>query len=74
MRRPTHSWESTSNTYRDDGTVLLAHPKLLQKLFKEHPEKIGKRKARTPSHPNGPAPAHNVTTNKEQSPLIPIKT
>ncbi len=60
--------------HRDDGTVLLTQPKLLQKLFKEHPEKIGKRKARTPSHPNGPASAHNATTNKEQSPLIPIAT
>jgi hypothetical protein len=30
--------------HRDDGTVLLTQPKLLlQKLFKEHPEKIGKR-------------------------------
>jgi hypothetical protein len=41
--------------HRDDETVLLTQPKLLQKLFKEHPEKIGKRKARTPSHPHGPA-------------------
>ena len=49
--------------HRDDGTVLLTQPKLLQKLFKEHPEKIGK--ARTPSHPHGPAPAHNATTSKE---------
>ena len=60
--------------HRDDGTVLLTQPKLLQKLFKKHPEKIGKRKARTPSHPYGPAPAHNATTNKEQSPLIPVTT
>ena len=52
----------------DDGTVLLTQPKLLQKLFKEHPEKIGKRKARTPSHPYGPLPAHNAT------PLIPTTT
>jgi hypothetical protein len=40
--------------HRNDGIVLLTQPKLLQKLFKEHPEKIGKRKARTPSHPYGP--------------------
>jgi hypothetical protein len=60
--------------HNDDGTVLLTQPKLLLKLFKEHPEKIGKRKARTPSHPYGPAPAHNATTIKEQSPLIPITT
>jgi hypothetical protein len=59
---------------RDDGTVLLTQPKLLQKLFKEHPEKIGKRKARTPSHSYGPAPAHNATIIKEQSPLIPVTT
>ena len=58
----------------DDGTVLLTQPKLLQKLFKEHPEKIGKRKARTPTHPYGPAPAHNATIVKEQSPLIPVTT
>jgi hypothetical protein len=49
--------------HRDDGTVLLTQPKRLQKLFKEHPEKIGKRKARTPSHPYGPAPAHNTSNN-----------
>ena len=59
----------------DDGTVLLTQPKLLQKLFKEHPEKIGKRKARTPTHPYGPAPAHNATTIiKEQSPSMPVTT
>ena len=58
--------------HRDDGTVLLTQPKLLQKLFKEHPEKIGKRKARTPSHPYGPTPVHNATIIKEQSPLIPV--
>ncbi len=60
--------------HRDDETVLLTQPKLLQKLFKEHPEKIGKRKARTPTHPYGPAPAHNSTIVKEQSPLIPVTT
>jgi hypothetical protein len=61
--------------HRDDGTVLLSQPKLLQKLFKEHPENIGKRKkARTPSHQYGPAPAHNATTIEEQSPLIPVTT
>jgi hypothetical protein len=27
--------------HNDDGTILLTQPKLLQKLFKEHPEKIG---------------------------------
>jgi hypothetical protein len=44
--------------HRDNGTVFLTQPKLLQKLFKKtQPEKIGKRKARTPSHPYGPAPA-----------------
>jgi hypothetical protein len=58
----------------DDGTVLLTQPKLLQKLFKENPKKIGKRKARSSSHPYGPAPAHNATSNKEQAPLIPITT
>ena len=51
---------------------MLTQPKLLQKLFKKHPEKIGKRKAKTPSHPYGPAPAHNATTSKEQ--LIPVTT
>ena len=60
--------------HNDDGTVLLTQPKLLLKLFKEHPEKIGKRKARTPTNAYGPAPAHNATTIKEQSPLIPITT
>jgi hypothetical protein len=60
--------------HNDDGTVLLTQPKLLQKLFKEYPEKINKRKARKPSHPYGPALVHNATTNKEQSPLIPITT
>jgi hypothetical protein len=74
MRRPAHSWESTSIVHRDDGTVLLTQPKLLQKLFKEHPEKISKRKARTPTHLYGPVPAHNATTIKEQSPLIPVTT
>jgi hypothetical protein len=57
-----------------EQSCLLTQPKLLQKLFKEHPEKIGKRKARTPTHPYGPALAHNATTIKEQSPLIPITT
>ena len=52
------SFLGTQIKYRNDGTVLLTQPKLLQKLFKEHPEKIGKRKAGTPSHPYGPAPAH----------------
>jgi hypothetical protein len=60
--------------YRDDGIVLLTQPKLLHKLFKEYPEKIGKCKAMTPSHPYGPAPAHNATTIKEQSPLIQVIT
>ena len=31
--------------HRDDGIVLLTQSTLLQKLFKEHPKKIGKRKA-----------------------------
>ena len=61
--------------HRDDGTVLLIQPKLLQKLFKKHPEKIGnKRKAGMPLHPYGPAPAHNATTSKEQSPPIKVTT
>jgi hypothetical protein len=36
--------------HNDDGTVLITQPKLLQKLFKEHPEKIarpGRRHTRT---------------------------
>ena len=53
--------------HRDDGTLLHTQLKLLQKLFKEHPEKIGKCKARTLLHPYRPAPAHNATTSKEQS-------
>ena len=56
----------------DDGTVELTQPKLLQKLFKEHPEKVGKRKARTPTHPYGPAPAHNAT--KQDTPAIAVTT
>ena len=66
--------DSFLGIHNDDGTVLLTQPKLLQKLFKEHPEKIGKRKARTPSHPYGPTPAHYATSIKEQSPLIPVTT
>jgi hypothetical protein len=58
--------------HRDDGTVMLTQPKLLQKLFKEHPEKIGKRKARTPTHPYGPAPPHNAT--KQDTPAIAVTT
>jgi hypothetical protein len=55
--------------HNEDGTVTLTQPKLLQKLFKEHPEQPSKRKARTPTHPYGPVPSHNK--EKEQSPLIP---
>ncbi len=33
--------------HNQDGTVTLTQPKLLQKLFKEHPEQPSKRKART---------------------------
>ena len=51
--------------HRDDGTVLLTQPKLLQKLFKEHPEKIGKRKARTPSHPYGRTCAGTQCHNRQ---------
>ena len=54
--------------HNEDGTVTLTQPKLLQKLFKEHPEQPTKRKARTPTHPYGPVPAHNK--EKEQSPPI----
>ena len=46
-------------THNDDGTVIRTQPKLLQKLFKEHPVKITKRKAKTPTHPYGPVPPHN---------------
>ena len=59
--------------HRDDRT-LITQPKLLQKLLKEHPKKIGKCKARMPLHPYGPAPAQNATTIKEQSSLIPVTT
>ena len=59
-------------THNDDGTVILTQPKLLQKLFKEHPVKITKRKAKTPTHPYGPAPPHNK--QEEQSPSILITT
>ena len=45
--------------HRNDGTVLLIQPQLLQFM---------------PSHPYGPAPAYNATTIKEQSPLIPVTT
>jgi hypothetical protein len=72
--RKADSFLGSHTEHRDDGTVLLTQPKLLQKLFKEHPEKIGKRKARTPSHPYGPAPANNATTFKEQSLHIPVTT
>ena len=55
-------------SHNEDGTVTLTQPKLLQKLFKEHPEVTSKRKARTPTHPYGPVPPHNK--EKEQSPPI----
>ena len=69
----TDSFLAINIEHRDDRT-LITQPKLLQKLFKEHPKKIGKRKARMPLHPYGPAPAHNATTIKEQSSLIPVTT
>ncbi len=71
--KKTHSFLAINIEHRDDRT-LITQPKLLQKLFKEHPKKIGKRKARMPLHPYGPAPAHNTTTIKEQSLLIPVTT
>ncbi len=46
-------------SHNDDGTVTLTQPKLLQKLFKEHPEPSGKRKVKTPTYPYGPVPPHN---------------
>ena len=58
--------------HNEDGTVTLTQPKLLQKLFKEHPEQPSKRKARTPTHPYGPVPSHNK--EKEQSPPILVTT
>ena len=58
--------------HNGDGTVTLTQPKLLQKLFKEHPEPSVKRKAKTPTHPYGPVPPHNK--EKEQSPPIPVTT
>ena len=58
--------------HNTDGTVTLTQPKLLQKLFKEHPEKPTRRKARTPTHPYGPMPPHNK--EKEQSPPILVTT
>jgi hypothetical protein len=48
------------------GAVTLTQSKLLQKLFKEHPEQPSGRKARTSTHPYGPVPSHNK--EKEQSP------
>jgi hypothetical protein len=69
----TDSFLAINIEHRDDRT-LITQPKLLQKLFKERPKKIGKRKARMPLHPYGPAPAHNTTTIKEQSLLIPVTT
>ena len=56
----------------EDGTVTLTQPKLLQKLFKEHPEQSSKRKAKTPTHPYGPVSSHNK--EKEQSPPILVTT
>eukprot|EP01036_Dinobryon_divergens_P030113 gene30113-biopygen24268 len=58
--------------HNGDGTVTLTQPKLLQKLFKEHPGPSVKRKAKTPTHPYGPVPPHNK--EKEQSPPIPVTT
>ncbi len=55
--------------HNEDGTVTLTQPKLLQKLFKEHPEQP---KARPPTHPYGPVPSHNK--EKEQSPPILVMT
>ena len=60
-------------SHNDDGTVTLTQPKLLQKLFKEHPERASKRKAKKPTHPYGPVPPHN-NQQKEQSPPIPVTT
>ena len=58
--------------HNEDGTVTLTQPKLLHKLFKEHPAQPSKRKARTPTHPYGPFPSHNK--EKEQSPPILVIT
>ena len=55
--------------HNEDGTVTLTQPKLLQKVFKEHPEQPSKRKARTP------VPSHNKPVKeKEQSPPILVTT
>ena len=81
--RMNHHYELTLDTKADsflginighnpDGTVMLTQPKLLQKLFKEHPEPSAKRKGKTPTHPYGPVPPHNK--EKEQSPPIPVTT
>ena len=59
-------------SHNDDGTVTLTQPKLLQKLFKEHPERPAKRKAKVPTHPYGPVPPHNK--KEEQSPPILVTT
>jgi hypothetical protein len=54
------------------GAGTLTQPKLLQKLFKEHPEQPSGHKARTSTHPYGPVPSHNK--EKEQSPPILMTT
>ncbi len=75
MRRPTHSWESTSNTAMMEQSCLPSQSYYYRSCSKNIQRRsVSARKARTPSHPYGPAPAHNATTIKEQSPLIPVET
>ena len=54
-----------------EGNVKLLQPKLMTKLFKEHPEVTGKRTRKPPRHPYGPAPAHGKDP-AEGSPAIEI--
>jgi hypothetical protein len=56
-------------SHNDDGMVMLTQPKLLQKLFKEHPERPA---AKMPSHLYGPVPPHNK--KEDQSPPILVTT
>ena len=42
----------------EDGSVKLLQPKLMDKLFKEYPEPVGKKKGKPPKHPYGPATSH----------------
>ena len=69
MQRPTYSWESTSNTAMMEQSCLSS-----QSNYRSCSKNTQRRSVSARPGRRHTRTAHNATTNKEHSPLIPITT